>query len=1393
MAILRATSQVRRLSRFFGIALGVLLVLTAVPGYGPGPLRNTASAAESPTRLPLSFVPNAGQTNPMVRFMAHSPAGRFFFTPTTVVLALTAPRLPDPPDPADPFAIPERPDPPSALRMRFLGARPETTLTGIHQLDGTANYLIGEDPEQWRSRLPTFAAIVYQSLYNGIDLRYEGGEGRLKSAYLVAAGADPSRIRWRYEGATHVQIDPTTGDLMITIPIAPQAGGGQHILREHAPVAWQVINGQQIMVTAGYAMAQNGSIGLNLGAFDASQPLIIDPTLAYSTYLGGSSFDWGQDIAMDNAGHVFVTGWTYSTDFPTEVPWQPDLIGSYYAYVTKLSIDGSALEFSTYLGSKAFDGGYSVALDRAGNVVVSGRTMSSDFPLAYSPFQPQLNGLSDAFVVRLSGDGASLLHGTFLGGSSHDQGLSVAVDQGQTGAIYLTGNTNSSNFPTVDAWDGSLGGFADAFVAKLSAKLDSLSYSTYLGGSSADCGYGIAVNDQGDAYIAGATQSNGFLPNPLYPFRGGPDDGFVIKLSSAGSPVYSTYLGGALHDHASGIAADSDGAVYVVGETISIDFPVANALQAAHAGASDAFLTKLNPAGSALTFSTYLGGSFYDDGFGVALDFVGNIYVAGRTYSTDFPLVDAMQSTIVGEDDAFVAKLTSDGSVLTYSTLLGGSNSDPPYTVAVDNACNAAITGFTLSQDYPISPNAVQPKPGGSYDAFVSKIGGDVDIWVDTTAISVTLQPGESITIPITIGNDGDETLCYSITKEEVSYPAQDATIEFPPYKVDPDLEDTLEEAPNGMADFLVYLTTQVDLSTAYEIEDWSERGWYVYDTLRDTAANTQEGVLAEMTDLLEVGHVTAYKPHFVVNAVSVTGDDDAVDTLALRTDVAHIALNAEPEPTWVDEEVVVAQTTAFAGIPWGVGHIGADQVWSDYGYTGEGVVVANMDTGVDYTHPGLLHQYRGYDPDTGQVNHDYNWYDPNLSSPCPSYPCDYGVGVAGHGTGTMGVIVGHEGDGRIYGNVDYNGQFINYTGAITTGVAPGAVWIATKVGGLNVADWLIAPCPIGVHPNPTSPDPRCDPDKRPHIVNFSFTGGSDVANRLRSAGILPAFSAGNDGYRPDDTSTPGDEGFCTLTTGAAEPSSFASGALRRINDEMCVNSTTCTWSSRGPGWLLVHPNQSVSYGVETNEIKPDVVAPGGWILSTALYESTTDCSTPGADDCDGYGTWAGTSFAAPHVAGATVLLLDALWSSDQADPTTYGETDISKLECLLTSTAIDMVDSGGNPRGGWPGPDYASGYGRIDVYEAARAVADSNFPLWLKFLGAAPGNPASMSGTVLPGQTSIVEIEISAVCPTTGAYQAQLVVNSNDPEQNPTILTVNLTVQNEPLPTCPYEPPTGW
>ena len=197
MATLRSILVGRKLGRSFRIVLGVLVVLAAIPGNSPQPVRNVANAAESLVQLPLSFVPNAGQTNPAVRFTVHGPAGRLFFTPATVVLALPAPRLPDPPDPADPLAMPERPDPPSALRLRFLGARPGTTLTGAHQLPGTANYLLGNDPAQWRSRLPTYAAILYEQLYNGIDLRYEGGEGRLKSTYLVAAGADPSRIRWR--------------------------------------------------------------------------------------------------------------------------------------------------------------------------------------------------------------------------------------------------------------------------------------------------------------------------------------------------------------------------------------------------------------------------------------------------------------------------------------------------------------------------------------------------------------------------------------------------------------------------------------------------------------------------------------------------------------------------------------------------------------------------------------------------------------------------------------------------------------------------------------------------------------------------------------------------------------------------------------------------------------------------------------------------------------------------------------------------------------------------------------------------------------------------------------------------------------------------------------------
>lgn len=1234
MPELHATSLVHRLGRSFGIVLAALLVLTAVPGYSPKPLQNTASAAESIAQLPLSFVPNAGQTNPAVRFMVHSPAGHFFFTPATVVLALPAPRLPDPPDPANPVSIPERPDPPSALRLRFLDARPGTMLTGARQLPGVANYLIGDDPAQWRSRLPTYAAIVYEQLYDGIDLRYEGGEGRLKSTYLVAAGADPGRIRWRYEGATRVQIDSASGDLVITVPIAPEAGGGQHVLRERAPVAWQMVDGQQVTVAASYAVAQDGSIGFAIGGFDAGRPLVIDPTLAYSTYLGGSDID---------------------------------------------------------------------------------------------------------------------------------QGLSLAIDPGHSGSIYVTGITRSSNFPTATPWQGSLGGSDDAFVAKLSAKLDTLSYSTYLGGSSLDWGYGIATDDDGTAYVVGTTFAGGLLPNPLYTFQGGSRDGFVIKLSDAGSPVYSTYLGGSANDRCFGVAVDSDHAAYVVGETTSLNFPVANPLQSANAGAVDAFVTKLNPAGTGLSFSTYLGGSSYDNGLGIALDFAGNIYVTGRTDSTDFPLADALQGTVAGQDDAFVARLTPGGNTLAYSSYLGGSGVDISPGVAVDGACNAAITGATLSQDYPISPNAVQPKPGGSYDAFVSKISGDVDIWVDTSAISVTLQPGESITVPITIGNDGDETLCYSITKEEVSYPAQSATIEFPPTKVDPALEDALEEAPNGMADFLVYLTTQADLSAAYQIEDWSARGWYVYDTLRDTVANTQGGVLADLADLIEVGHVTAFESHFSVNAVSVTGDEDAVDSLAERSDVAFIEHESNPAPPQPPEEPGSAPEagSSWDGIPWGIKNIRADLVWNEFGYDGEGVVVANIDTGVDYDHPALLHQYRGYDPNTGTVDHDYNWYDgANPANPVPDYDGD-------HGTHVMGVMVGFTPAGV------YTTSTSVYTGPIHTGVVPNADWISVRhySNVITEFDWFLAPCRAGYSPG----DAGCnaDPDKRPHIINSSWPHpGAGVLNSLRAAGILTVYSAGNEG-----ASTPLEDGFCTLPTGGGEAigPSFSVGAIGMFQQ---ITPTVSGWSSRGPGHLGTPPI------VRTNELKPDVVAPGVQILSTV----PPDIDPDGYDD--GYTSSAGTSQAAPHVAGAAALLRQALEENNN----TTGDV-VSRLECLLTSSASDVI------RVRWPehdanycllGTDYASGYGLINVYEAVGNITSGGFPLWISLANNSSGSTSVLSGIVAPGEAQTAFIYLNAVCPESGTFDARLRIASNDPGQSPIEIPIRMNVPSSPLPTCESQPPPG-
>jgi len=506
-----------------------------------------------------------------------------------------------------------------------------------------------------------------------------------------------------------------------------------------------------------------------------SFPLIIDPILSYSTYLGGSTGDdIGKGIAVDASGNAYVAGYTTSTDFPLQSPYQGTNRGSSDAFITKLTSAGNALSYSTYLGGSGADYGTGIAVDASGNAYVTGYTDSTNFPLQ-SAYQGTLAGGYDAFITKFTSAG-SLVYSTYLGGSSSDFGYGIAVDA--SGNAYVTGNTTSNPFPTTagsfqttyqGGSDPFFGG-GDAFITKLSSTGSALSYSTYLGGTGSDFGYGIAVDASGYAYLAGYTTSADFPTSTAYQATlKGDADAFITKLSSTGSALsYSTYLGGTDVDSGYGIAVDASGNAYVTGQTYSKNFPMQGPFQATVGGLSDAFITKLSSAGNTLSFSTYLGGSGADYGSGIAVDASGSAYVAGYTSSGNFPTLHPVQAAFAGWSDAFITKFSSAGSALLYSTYLGGSDSDFANGIAVDATLDYAyVTGLTYSTNFP-TKNPFQAENVDSSDAFVAKLSGAIAVPTVTTA-AVTGITETSATSGGNVTLDGGATVtargvCWSVS-----------------------------------------------------------------------------------------------------------------------------------------------------------------------------------------------------------------------------------------------------------------------------------------------------------------------------------------------------------------------------------------------------------------------------------------------------------------------------------------------------------------------------------------------------------------------------------------------------------------------------------------------------
>jgi Beta-propeller repeat len=605
-----------------------------------------------------------------------------------------------------------------ALKVDFVSADSAALPVGTGGA-GTVNYLTGP-AETWLRGIPAHPTLTYHDLWPGIDVSYSGQTGNLKYEFVVAPKADPTRIAMAYRGATAMTLQGS-GALEVISP------GGT--LVDGAPFAYQESPHGRMPVESSYRLVGDRTVGFRLGPYDRTRPLVIDPeVLVYGTFLGGLQEDHVFGVAVDSAGSAHVTGSTRSgLTFPvTPGSFDPDYGGGTDAFVTKLTPDGSGLVYSTFIGGELTDSGGGIAVDDAGSALVTGSTTSPDFPLTPNAFDVETEFDNDAFIVKLSPDGSDLLFGSFMGGRDIDGGFGIAA--GPAGAIYLSGWTQSDNFPvTPGAYDTDLAG-DDAFVAKIDpAAGSSLAYSTFLGGTLEDLSLDMTVDESGRVYAVGYTYSADFptTPGAYDTVYAGAGDVFVTKFAPDGSDlVFSTFLGGSNLERGWGIALDGGTNVYLTGYTGSRDFPVTpNAFDSVY-GSGEAFVTKLLASGAALDYSSFLGGGGGDAGSGLAVDSRGRATVAGDTFSKDFPVTrGAIQRRHQGDLDGFVSVVRAGGRGLVASTYLGGSDDDIVYAVDVDGRGAAYVGGLTWSADFPTTPGAFDTEwDGGVDDGFVSKL-----------------------------------------------------------------------------------------------------------------------------------------------------------------------------------------------------------------------------------------------------------------------------------------------------------------------------------------------------------------------------------------------------------------------------------------------------------------------------------------------------------------------------------------------------------------------------------------------------------------------------------------------------------------------------------------------
>ena len=786
-----ATHPSAHLLRVLLAAVTLFAAALTAPAATPAnpPANSKSQVAQNYGKLPLSFEANQGQSDPQVKFLSRGNGYSLFLTNRAAVLSLSKP---SPANPAlkgyvlkgDGFSrrvtgpkgvgalAPEGSATQSdTIEMQLANSNPAAQVSGADLLPSIANYFLGNDPAKWHTNVPTYAKVKYANVYDGIDLVYYGNQRKLEYDFIVQPGASPKNIQLHFAGAQKLKLD-SDGNLEVI------GKNGQITFQK--PVLYQEKDGQRQPIEGKFNLQADNKITFAVGKYDQSRPLVVDPVLAYSTYLGSSgefTGDAANGIAVDSSGDAYVVGSTESSNFPVTpgaVQQKSDKSGeAYTAFVSKLNPGGTALLFSTYLGGSTNDLANAIVVDSKGNAYIGGQTESTDFPVTDGALQTNGGGSAySGFLTKLSPDGSSLVYSTYLGGQANG----VAV--GASGIAYVAGIGEPSDLPLPpDAFQTTLGA---SYVAAVNPTGTALIYATLLGGSNIDIARAITVDSDGDAFVVGETTSPDFpITEGAFQTKiAGGANAFITELNPTGTGlVYSTFLGGSgipvgsgnadYGDQAFAIAIGGSGNVYVAGQAFSFDFPTTKgALQTQNLavdGSGTGFVTVMNNKLSQPIYSTFLGGSVADIAYAIGVDGLANVYVTGNTQSANFPVTpDAFQITNhnsgQSEGTAFVSKLNPAGSSLLYSTYFGGDGGEVATALALDASANVYIAGGTFSDNFPITLGAYQTTKKSTYNsnAFISKL--DLSASGATIATSTTLTSnanpqaaGQPVTLTATV------------------------------------------------------------------------------------------------------------------------------------------------------------------------------------------------------------------------------------------------------------------------------------------------------------------------------------------------------------------------------------------------------------------------------------------------------------------------------------------------------------------------------------------------------------------------------------------------------------------------------------------------------------------